>query len=49
MLPAGEATQAAIDELSKYIKKGDIVVDGGNANFKDTEVRFKKFKKINSH
>jgi 6-phosphogluconate dehydrogenase len=45
MLPSGEATQAVIDELSKYLKKGDIVVDGGNANFKDTEKRFQKFKK----
>jgi 6-phosphogluconate dehydrogenase len=46
MLPAGEATQTAIDELSKYLQKGDIVVDGGNANFKDTEKRFMKFKKM---
>src|ERR1035437_9793859 len=46
MLPSGEPTQTAIDELSKYLQKGDIVVDGGNANFKDTEARFRKFKKI---
>ena len=45
MLPSGEATQTAIDELLKYLKKGDIVVDGGNANFKDTEERFQKFRK----
>jgi len=42
----GEATQTAIDELSKYLKIGDIVMDGGNANFKDTEARFRKFKKM---
>ena len=46
MLPSGEPTQTAIDQLQKYLKKGDIVVDGGNANFKDTEKRFQKFKKI---
>jgi 6-phosphogluconate dehydrogenase len=45
MLPAGDPTQTAINELSKYLRKGDIVVDGGNANFKDTEKRFQKFKK----
>jgi 6-phosphogluconate dehydrogenase len=45
MLPAGEPTQNTLDELSKYLIKGDIVVDGGNAHFKDTEKRFQKFKK----
>jgi 6-phosphogluconate dehydrogenase len=45
MLPAGEPTQTVIDELSKYLQKGDIMVDGGNAYFKDTEKRFQKFKK----
>ncbi len=46
MLPAGEPTQAVINELSKYLQKGDIVVDGGNAYFKDTEKRYLKFKKM---
>ena len=46
MLPSGEPTQAVINELSKYLQKGDIVVDGGNAHFKDTEKRFQKFKKM---
>jgi 6-phosphogluconate dehydrogenase len=45
MLPAGEPTQTVIDELSKYLQKGDIVVDGGNAHFKDSEKRFQEFKK----
>jgi 6-phosphogluconate dehydrogenase len=46
MLPAGEPTQSVIDQLQKYLQKGDIVIDGGNAYFKDTEARFKKFKKM---
>jgi len=46
MLPAGEPTQNAIDELPKYLQKGDIVIDGGNAHFKDTEKRYQKFKKL---
>jgi 6-phosphogluconate dehydrogenase len=46
MLPEGEPTQSVLDELSKYLQKGDIVVDGGNAHFKDTEKRFQGFKKI---
>ena len=46
MLPAGEPTQTVINQLSKYLQKGDIVVDGGNAHFKDTEKRYQKFKKM---
>jgi len=46
MLPAGEPTQNVIDELSKFLEKGDIVIDGGNAHFKDTEKRYQKFKKM---
>lgn len=41
MLPAGEATQAVIDEVSKYSEKGDIIIDGGNSFFEDTERRSK--------
>ncbi len=44
MLPAGEATQGVLDQLEPYLEKGDIVVDGGNAYFKDTERRFGHFK-----
>ncbi|OGH25100.1 MAG: 6-phosphogluconate dehydrogenase (decarboxylating) [Candidatus Levybacteria bacterium RIFCSPLOWO2_01_FULL_39_24] len=44
MVPAGEATQNVLDEVSKFVSKGDIVIDGGNSNFKDTEKRFKDFK-----
>ena len=44
MLPAGDATQSVLDEASKYLKKGDIVIDGGNAYFKDTEKRYQNFK-----
>lgn len=45
MLPAGEATQNILDEISKYVQPGDIVIDGGNAHFKDTEKRYQEFKK----
>jgi 6-phosphogluconate dehydrogenase len=35
MLPAGETTDAMVDELSGLLSKGDIVVDGGNSFYKD--------------
>ncbi len=51
MLPAGDATQIILDEVSQFIEKdsprseaGDIIIDGGNAFYKDTEERYKKFK-----
>lgn len=44
MLPAGEATEAVLQELAHYVEKGDIIIDGGNAFFKDTQRRFNDFK-----
>ncbi|MDO8620690.1 MAG: decarboxylating 6-phosphogluconate dehydrogenase [Candidatus Levybacteria bacterium] len=45
MVPAGEATEDILDEVLKFIEKGDIVIDGGNSHFKDTQRRFDNFKK----
>jgi 6-phosphogluconate dehydrogenase len=42
MLPAGDATEAMIDELSGVLAKGDTIVDGGNANFHDSKRRHDK-------
>jgi 6-phosphogluconate dehydrogenase len=36
MIPAGKPTSDTIETLSKILSKGDIVIDGGNSNFKDT-------------
>jgi 6-phosphogluconate dehydrogenase len=33
MLPYGDATQAAIDELTPLLDEGDILIDGGNSPF----------------
>lgn len=45
MLPAGTPTQAALDEIAKYVHKGDIVIDGGNALYIDSQKRFESFAK----
>src|SRR5690606_28337804 len=37
MVPAGEATQATIDELADLLEPGDVVVDGGNSRWTDDE------------
>ena len=39
MLPAGAATEQAIHELAGMLEAGDIVVDGGNANYHDSQRR----------
>lgn len=35
MVPAGEATQQTVESLGGMMSPGDIIIDGGNSNFKD--------------
>ncbi len=44
MLPAGEATENVLKELEKYLDRHDIVIDGGNAHFSDTQRRYEACK-----
>ncbi|MBS1147157.1 MAG: 6-phosphogluconate dehydrogenase related protein, partial [Proteobacteria bacterium] len=39
MLPAGEATEAALTTLMPLLSAGDLVVDGANAYYKDDQRR----------
>ena len=39
MVPAGPVTESVISGLSSQLAAGDIVVDGGNSNFKDSARR----------
>jgi 6-phosphogluconate dehydrogenase len=39
MVQAGAATDAVIGEISPHLDAGDILIDGGNANFRDTQRR----------
>jgi 6-phosphogluconate dehydrogenase len=39
MLPAGEPTETMIGELAGVLAAGDTIVDGGNANFHDSQRR----------
>jgi 6-phosphogluconate dehydrogenase len=39
MVQAGPATDAVIDELVPLLDEGDIVIDGGNARYQDTQRR----------
>ncbi len=42
MVPAGAPVDAAIASLKPYMGKGDLVIDGGNSYFADTERRVKE-------
>ena len=35
MLPAGKITEETIKQLAGLMKPGDVIIDGGNTNFKD--------------
>ena len=39
LVKAGEATDWTIDLVKPFLDEGDIVIDGGNSHFKDTERR----------
>ncbi len=39
MVPAGAPTQATIDELAARFSAGDVIVDGGNSNWRDSQRR----------
>ncbi|PWW06150.1 6-phosphogluconate dehydrogenase [Paenibacillus cellulosilyticus] len=41
MVQAGAGTDATIDSLVPYLTEGDIIIDGGNAYFPDTQRRSK--------
>jgi len=39
MIPAGDPTEQAFQELLGLLDKGDTIVDGGNSNFRDSQRR----------
>lgn len=45
MVPAGDPTEENVNALSSLLGKGDIVVEGGNSNYKDTLRRDESLKK----
>lgn len=45
MLPAGQVTEDMLAEIKKYVKDGDIVVDGGNSKYTDSQKSYEDFTK----
>ncbi len=46
MIPSGDPVDAAINELKPMLSKGDIIIDGGNSNFKDSIRRSEELKEL---
>ncbi len=44
MVPSGEIVDEVIEELTEYLKPNDIIIDGGNSNFKDSVRRYNYLK-----
>ncbi|MFE8697734.1 decarboxylating NADP(+)-dependent phosphogluconate dehydrogenase [Cytobacillus sp. FJAT-53684] len=44
MVTAGDPTDSVIQSLIPFLEKGDIIMDGGNSHYKDTERRYDELK-----
>jgi 6-phosphogluconate dehydrogenase len=40
MVPAGKITEDTFEELLRVAEPGDVIVDGGNSNFRDSQRRY---------
>ncbi len=49
LVPAGIPTDAVIDEVSPLLAPGDILIDGGNSHFLDTDKRIERLKNTGIH
>jgi len=46
MLPAGEPTEAAVAGLREAFSSGDVIIDGGNSNYKESRKRAIELREI---
>jgi 6-phosphogluconate dehydrogenase len=49
LVPAGKIVDAVIEELTPLLEKGDILIDGGNSHFTDTNRRVEELEAIGLH
>ncbi len=49
MVPSGDPTETTIQVLATLLSKGDIIIDGGNSNYKDTQRRGLELKERGLH
>lgn len=46
MVPAGEIVDQVITSLLPFLNKNDIIIDGGNSNYKDSKRRYAQLKEL---
>jgi len=49
LVPAGKAVDAVINDLKPHLSEGDIIIDGGNSFYTDTNRRFEELSMDNIH
>jgi 6-phosphogluconate dehydrogenase len=49
MVPAGDAVDQTIEQLLPQLAKGDVIIDGGNSNYKDSIRRAEKLQAQGLH
>lgn len=49
MVPSGDPTESTVMQLSDILESGDIIIDGGNSNYKDTMRRGETLKEKGVH
>ncbi len=45
LVPSGKAVDSVINEMLPLLDEGDLIIDGGNSHFSDTNRRFKNLEK----
>lgn len=46
MVPAGSPTESTINSLAERLSPGDVILDGGNSNYKDSQRRAEALRKM---
>ncbi len=49
LVPAGKIVDAVIDEITPLLQAGDILIDGGNSHYTDTDKRIERLKNTGIH
>ena len=49
LVPAGKIVDAVIDEIKPFLQAGDILIDGGNSHYTDTDKRIARLQSSGIH
>src|SRR5437016_4204790 len=49
MVPAGKITEELVTSLAARLSKGDVIIDGGNSNWKDSQRRARELAERGIH